>query len=1055
MADPGAPSGGGDPPGGRVAIFIRRPILAFVLNALIVIAGLAAFLGVDVRELPEVDRPVVTVNTTFEGGAPETVDREVTSVIEGAASRVAGVQDISSESRFGRSRVTIEFGDQADLDMAATDIRDAVARVANALPDEAKEPVTVKADANASPVIRIGVTSHSRSVQELTELVKNEVEDRLISVPGVADLQITGGREEIYRVDIDPVALASRGLTLADVRDVLADAAFDAPAGTLSSGDQSMVVRTTAAVESGAAFEALMLTSSTRLGDVARVTLGPDLRESTLRADGETGIGIGVIRQARSNSLEISKGIAAAVEELRRALPPDVAIFVSGDEATFVKGAIHEVILTLVIAIALVIAIIYLFLRDWRATLIPGVTIPVALTGAVAAIYLAGFSINILTLLALVLATGLVVDDAIVVLENIVRRRAEGMGPRAAAVLGTEQVFFAVVATTLTLVAVFVPLSFLPGQTGALFREFGFTMAISVLLSAVVALTLCPVMAAKLLRTAPEEERAGPLAAFGGWLLRLYRRSLAWALAAPVVVLAAAALAAASAAMLFATIRTEITPPEDRSVAILSVTAPPTVSLDYLTAKMREIEDLLAPLRASGEVRHVFLTAGQGGEINRGFVALTLAPWGERTRSQDDIVAEIDERLAGVIGVRAQALRPNSLGIRNAGRGLQFALLGGDYGRLSEAAEALVREMEADPAFGQVSLNYETTQPQLFVAVDRERASDLGIAINGLGEALRAVLDGRTVGQVFRGDRAYDVKMVATTQPVNDPGDLENVFIKTAGGQMVPISSIVTLDERAVAPQLTREGQMRSVAITATLTPELALGPALARAEALAAPLLRDGERVLPLAEAATLDETSSGLYLTFGFAIVIVFLVLAAQFESMVSALIVMATVPLGLACAVFALVLTGGSLNVYSQIGLVLLIGVMAKNGILIVEFANQLRDDGWSVRDAIAEASVIRLRPVMMTMTATILGGVPLLFAHGAGAEAREALGWVIVGGLGLATLGTLYLTPVAYLLLAGFGKPRVFEERRLAEELRAATMRGAGRVTGASTGASASP
>ena len=341
------------------------------------------------------------------------------------------------------------------------------------------------------------------------------------------------------------------------------------------------------------------------------------------------------------------------------------------------------------------------------------------------------------------------------------------------------------------------------------------------------------------------------------------------------------------------------------------------------------------------------------------------------------------------------------------------------------------------------------------VAVDRERASDLGIAINGLGEALRAVLDGRTVGQVFRGDRAYDVKMVATTQPVNDPGDLENVFIKTAGGQMVPISSIVTLDERAVAPQLTREGQMRSVAITATLTPELALGPALARAEALAAPLLRDGERVLPLAEAATLDETSSGLYLTFGFAIVIVFLVLAAQFESMVSALIVMATVPLGLACAVFALVLTGGSLNVYSQIGLVLLIGVMAKNGILIVEFANQLRDDGWSVRDAVAEASVIRLRPVMMTMTATILGGVPLLFAHGAGAEAREALGWVIVGGLGLATLGTLYLTPVAYLLLAGFGKPRVFEERRLAEELRAATMRGAGRATGASTGASASP
>ncbi len=444
-------------------------------------------------------------------------------------------------------------------------------------------------------------------------------------------------------------------------------------------------------------------------------------------------------------------------------------------------------------------------------------------------------------------------------------------------------------------------------------------------------------------------------------------------------------------------------------------------------------------MRASGEVRHVFLTAGQGGEANRGFVALTLAPWGERTRSQGEIVAELNERLAGVIGVRAQALQPNSLGIRDAGRGLQFALLGSDYGRLSEVAEALVREMEQDPAFGQVSLNYETTQPQLFVSVDRARASDLGIAINGLGEALRAVLDGRTVGQVFRDDRAYDVKMVSTNQPVNDPGDLENVFVKTAGGQMVPISSIVTLEERAVAPRLTREAQMRSVAITATLTPDLALGPALARVEALAAPRLADGERLLPLAEAATLDETSNGLYLTFGFAVAIVFLVLAAQFESMVSALIVMATVPLGLACAVFALVLTGGSLNVYSQIGLVLLIGVMAKNGILIVEFANQLRDEGWTVRDAIAEASAIRVRPVMMTMTATILGAVPLLFARGAGSEARAALGWVIVGGLGLATLATLYLTPVAYLLLAGLGKPRVFEERRLAEELRAASAR----------------
>lgn len=501
--------------GAATALFVRRPILAFVLNALIFIAGLAAFLGVEVRELPDVDQPVITVATDFTGAAPETVDREITAVIEGAAGRVAGVKDISSLSRFGTSRVTLEFDRKIDLDVAATDVRDAIARIRNTLPDDADEPRIIKADADADPVIRIGVTSPSRSVQDLTELIEDQIEDRLIAVPGVADLQISGGRERIFRVDIDPVALASRGLTLADVQHALASAAFDAPAGTLSSRDQSLVVRTTAAVASGEAFEALMLDANTRLGDVARVSLGPDIADSVLRANGQTGVGIGVIRQAKSNTLDISQGIRATVADLQTTLPKDVSIFVSSDAATFIAGSIHEVEKTLLIAIGLVIAIIFLFLRDVRATLIPALTIPVSLVGTIAAIWLVGFSVNILTLLALVLATGLVVDDAIVVLENIVRRRAEGMGPRAAAVLGTEQVFFAVVATTLTLAAVFVPLSFLPGQTGGLFREFGFTLAISVLLSSIVALTLCPVLAAKLLREHVEGDmgrssRSGP-----------------------------------------------------------------------------------------------------------------------------------------------------------------------------------------------------------------------------------------------------------------------------------------------------------------------------------------------------------------------------------------------------------------------------------------------------------------------------------------------------------------------------------------------------------------
>jgi hydrophobic/amphiphilic exporter-1 (mainly G- bacteria), HAE1 family len=690
---------------------------------------------------------------------------------------------MSSDSRFGRSRVTVEFDDATDLDVAATDVRDAIARIRNSLPDAADEPRIVKADANADAVMRISVTSSSRSVQALTELVEDVVVDRLISLPGVADVQVYGAREPVFRVDVDLAQLASRGLTLADVRRVLADAAFDAPAGALSSRDQSLVVRATAAIASAEGFEALLLADDLRLGDVATVTLGPDPGESMLRANGQAGIGLGIVRQAQSNTLDISANVRAAVDEIDAIMPEDVGVFVSSDEAIFIEGAIWEVLKTLGLAIMIVIAIIYLFLRDARATLIPALTIPVALIGTLAAIYIVGFSVNILTLLALVLATGMVVDDAIVVLENIVRRRAEGMGPRAAAVLGTRQVFFAVVTTTATLAAVFVPLSFLPGQTGGLFREFGFTLAMAVLLSSFVALTLCPVLASKLLRAADPVARPGPVARAGRALERLFARMLAWALDAPAVIVAAAVLFGLTAVLVAGGIRSELTPPEDRAVALMSVNAPQGVSLDYTNTKMREIEELMEPLRASGEVTNIFLIAGMGGRDNRGFVVMTLAPWGERERSQAEIVAQINGMLGEVIGVQAFAIQPNSLGIRGAGRGLQFAVVGNNYGDLAEMAQAMIEAMEQDPRFGQVRLNYDTTQPQLFVSVDRERAADLGIAIDGLGEAIQAVLDGRTVGQVFVEDKSYDVKMLATTQPVNDPSDLEAIFVQTGAGR--------------------------------------------------------------------------------------------------------------------------------------------------------------------------------------------------------------------------------------------------------------------------------
>lgn len=1020
------------------ALFVRRPILAFVLSALIVIAGLASLLGVEVRELPDVDRPVISVTTDFPGASPETVDQEVTSRIEGAVGRVAGVRSISSNSRFGRSRVTLEFSEGADIDVAATDVRDAVARITNALPDGADTPSIVKADADAQPVLRIAVTSPTRSAQDLTRLVDEEISDRLISVEGVADLQIYGDRSPIFRVDIDLMELASRGLTLADLRATLADVAYDAPAGDLSGARQSISVRTTATVASPEAFEALVIRDNVRVSDVARVTLGPAPNETILRANGETGLGIGILRQATSNTLAISAGVREAVETLRPALPDDVNIFITSDDAVFIRGSIEEVLKTLALAVAIVVVVIFLFLRDLRATMIPALTMPVALIGTLAAIYLVGFSVNILTLLALVLATGMVVDDAIVVLENIVRRRSEGMGARAAAVLGTQQVFFAVVTTTATLAAVFIPLSFLPGQAGGLFREFGFTLAIAVALSSVVALSLCPVLASRMLKGADVGKGGGFFGWLGDRLAALYAATLRIALDNALVVVLVAGLFAATAAMVAQGIRQELTPPEDRAIALLSVSAPQGVSLDYTAAKMREIEALMQPLRESGEVTNLFSIAGTGSN-SRGFVVMTLAPWDQRARSQQEIVGQINGALRGVVGVRAFAIQPNSLGIRGAGRGLTFAITGNDYAQLEQAGEALVARMQENPAFGQVRLEYETTQPQLFIEIDRTRASDLGVEIAGLGEALRAVLDGRSVGSVFLNDTSYDIQMLSTATPVDDPGDLENVFVQAGDGQMIPMSSFVRLEERAVAPELEREGQNRSVEISAGLTDALPLGAALAEVERLSAEVLGPQNQIVPLAEAATLDETSAGLFLTFGFAILVVLLVLAAQFESFISAVVVMATVPLGIACAAFALLMTGQSLNIYSQIGLVMLIGIMAKNGILIVEFANQLRDGGASVRDAILDASTIRLRPVMMTMISTVLGGVPLILSFGAGAEAREALGWVIVGGLGLATLSTLYLTPVAYLLLARFSTPKVEEEARLMRELDAATAR----------------
>lgn len=1030
----------GNNSGEITALFVRRPVLAIVVNLLIVVAGLAAIMGIPIRELPEVDNPVITLTATYSGASAETMDQEVTDVLESAASRVSGVKAISSTSSIGSSRVEVEFTDDIDLNVAAADLRNEVNQVENDLPDGADEPNIIKADNDEAPIMRLSVTSASMSIEDLSMLADQDISDRLRSVSGVADIELFGDRDKVFRVDIDQAQLAMRALTIADVSAALQDAALDIPAGDLSRNSQNLTIRAIGQIQTSEQFEQVILQDNTRLGDVAVVTLGPDMQSTSIRTDGQTGIGLNIIRQSGSNTLEISNGIKQAIEELQPLLPEDVIIAINSDDAIFIDGAITEVLKSLGLATLIVIAIIYLFLMNIRATLIPAITLPVALIGTVAGVWAAGFSMNIITLLAFVLATGMVVDDAIVVLENIVKKRSAGMGPRAAAVVGTKEVFFAVITTTATLAAVFIPLSFLPGNAGGLFREFGYTLAIAVTISSLVALSLCPMLASKLLTKDMAAERKhggliGRIAGAGRKSTKIYGAMLRFCIDAPIVVLAIATVFSLIAWTLYGVLPEEITPPEDRAVAIMRVTAPQGVSLEYTESQMQRIDQLMTPFKENGEIENTFLISGNGTETNRGVLVMRLAPWEDRERNQQQIVDDINTTISRVNSVRAFVISPNSLGIRGGGSGLQMAIVGSDYPELAELAKDLMSEMAGDSKFGRTEVSYESTKPQLLINIDRENADQIGVDISGLESALQAVLDGHDVVDVFVEGEAIGVKLMSTTHPVNDPIDLENIFLMTDDERIVPLSSIASLEESAVAPSLNREEKLRAVTITTELGDDIALREAMEKMEALAAPLLTSGTYLVPLSEAATLNETSSGLALVFGFAIVIVILVLAAQFESFVSSLIIVLTVPLGLACAVFALWFSGTSLNVYSQIGLVLLVGIIAKNGILIVEFANQLRDGGMSVRDAAEQAALQRLRPVMMTMISTVLGGLPLVLSSGAGSEARIALGWVIIGGLGLATLATLFVTPVVYRLLAGFSTSKAAEEKRLNDELSA--------------------
>ncbi|HKJ21259.1 MAG TPA: efflux RND transporter permease subunit, partial [Woeseiaceae bacterium] len=753
------------------SVSVRRPVLVLVLNLLIVLAGLAALTAAEIRELPDVDRPVVSVRASFPGASPETMDAEVISLLEGAVARVSGIKNLRSASEENSGRIYIEFRPGVDLDTAAADVREAVSRVSRRLPDRLEQVVVVKADDDAQAVVNLAVSSDVLSMEALTRVVEQEIVPMFLSIVGVADVQVSGDRKRLLRVAVDSFQLSSYGLSVTDVSAALMQAPFDVPAGSFRSRDQQLIVRADATVSSTAEVADIVIRDSVRVGDVANVYFGPEDAESLSRLDGQPVLGLGIIRQARSNTIEISAGVKEVVTRIN-ARYPDLALKVTDDQATFIKSSVTQVLITLGLSIAIVIATIWLFMGSFRATLVPALAIPVALIGTIAAIWLMGFSINILTLLALVLATGLVVDDAIVVLENIQRQRAEGMRARAAAVIGTRQVFFAVIATTAVLVSVFVPISFLPSTAGRLFREFGLVLASAVVISSFVALSLVPAAAARLVKNIDKTKTPGVIDTIGRHFASGYERSLAALLARPWVPVAAALVFAMIAGVAYQSLDRELVPPEDRGLIRVLATGPDGVGINFMVRQTDKIETILQPYVDRGEASSIYSMIGMW-DPNRTFISIPLADWSDRDRSQQEIIDELRGPLAGIPGVRASAWSGNSLNLRGSGGGLNVALLGNNYDDLFSAAKTLSAAIEERlPELTRPRISFDPTQPQLSVEIDRRRAADLGVDLPALAATLRAMIDGDELVDLNIDDEAVPILLESASGEINDPSDL-------------------------------------------------------------------------------------------------------------------------------------------------------------------------------------------------------------------------------------------------------------------------------------------
>jgi multidrug efflux pump len=1006
---------------------IRRPVLASMMSLALVLFGVLGYQRLTVRELPDIDPPIVSVTTVLRGANPRVMESSVTDILEEELSTLEGLRTMTSSSREQSSTVTLEFTVDRDVESAAQDVRDKVSRVRGRLPLDVEEPVIAKQDADAQPFFYLSLFGSGSDLLELTDVADRVVKQRLQTIPGVGSAEILGERRYAMRVWLDANALAARGITVQDVTRAIQTRNIELPAGRIESSQREFTVRSLGQLRTPEEFAEIVIATAggvpVKLRDVARVELGAADERGLFRLNGQPAVGIGIIRQSKANLLEVSDAIRVALPSIQDALPPGMTIDASYDQAEFVRRSIDDAKRTLVEAGVLVVIIIFLFLRNLRATLIPALAIPASIIAVFAIMYWLGYTINNFTLLALTVAIGIVVDDAIIVLENAYRHQEElGKDPMTAAREGTREIGFAVIATTASLIAVFVPLAFLQGNTGRLFNEFGLALAGAVFLSGFVALTLTPMLCSRILRVPKEHGRTYQLLERGfNRMADGYAALLARALRHPLLVLGSAGALGVAAFAVFGTLKREFIPSDDRGILFGALVAAEGATLDYTDRYTAQAERILM---RDPDLRLVFASvgaSGRGSAPNSGFMGVLLNPLEERTASADDVLARLRPQLFGVLGAFVFLANPPAVG-RGMGQAVQFIVRHPDYDSLLVARERLLAGARGVSGLLNVDTDLKVNKPELTVSYDRDRMEDLGVAVADIASTLQTFLGGSRAGTFTRENKLYDVLLQLDPADRATPSEMDNIFVRTSGGSLARLDAMASIEETSGPPSIAHYQRVRNFTLSAATAPEFTLGEAIDTLNAITRAELPSGTTIALGGQARELEESGNDLLFAFGLAILVVFMVLAVQFESLVHPITVLIAVPLAVIGALFTLKLTGATINLYSQIGMILLVGLVTKNSILLVEYANQQRAKGMARLEAILEAGRIRFRPILMTSVATVMGALPIAIGLGAGSASRRPLGYAIVGGVTFSAVMTLLVVPVVWMLLEGLHRRR---------------------------------